>query len=357
MTFDQDDEISQAIRDSVQDIEEGAGDTPEPVEASAAPEPTEPATEAPEAPEEQSEDKPVDTAPAGAKTKETQPKAEEDFSEKYGILKETSLGRENRIPYSRVQKIVAKAAAEAETLTAKKFEGWAPAEKVKEYETQINTYKAEMDAFEKGLANPEQTLAVLEQIPAYQPFFQTVRQMWAQLNGQAEQPANDDPKPLPGEDGIYTDEGLTKLLEWNGRQVEKRINTSWEDRYNKVLTPLQQREEALRKQEESARYLASLEPKINAQIEEAYKWTGFKDNEAEIVKAMAANPQMSHQEAYIQVVVPKLIADQNKIRENVIRDMKSAPKTTAAPVAHTKTVQPVADKSIEDIIREASGIK
>lgn len=259
-----------------------------------------------------------------------------------GIPSHTN-GRENRIPYSRVQKIVARQRAKAVEPLQKQLEELTP--KVQAYEQQLQS----VAQFEQVMVNePRKFLDMLAQIPSYQPFFQMLEQLSAQVQQQAqnqEQVVDNDPMPQPGEDGLYDMEGLQKLLEWNARQVEARTLQQVESRYQPI-----------REQWEAQQRMQMLVPQVERQIAEARTWPLFNESEEEIVQVLNANPGASLEQAYRSVVFPKLQAQRDKIRQEVLAEIKKAPTASSAPTQRVKPVQGPAQSSgprdLEDIIRE-----
>lgn len=275
------------------------------------------------------------------------------MDKKLGIPSHTN-GRENRIPYSRVKKIVEGAEKRALEPLQKQIAELTP--KIQEYEQRL-TQVAE---FEQVMTqDPGRFLDMLSTLPAYSQFFQLVEQ-FAASQGQTPQAGpeqtvqqilENDPMPEPdNEDGSgYTMEGLKKLLDWNSRVVEGRVTKQVESQYK----PIKERFEAEQK-------LAELTPKVQAQMEAAYQWPKFAENEAEIIKVLEKHPTATLEQAYQHVVVPKLIADEQKlradIRQQVLSELKKAPPvSTGVPVSGTKprpTNLSSGPRSLEDVIKE-----
>jgi hypothetical protein len=302
----------------------------------------------------------------------------DEFEKKYGIPPKSINGRENRIPYSRVKKITQNAVNEiAETALGRKLaQGEKAADvvkahvakfpeleaKTKAYEGQIQTYQN----FENIMVNDaERHLQMLSTLPAYKKFFAAVEQAFSRLEQQGPaqttpaQEAVSDDMPQPDQtlsDGskVYSMEGLKALLGWQAKQVEARVTKQVQTRYEPIERnwQIQQRIEQVR-------------PIVEKQIADARTWEKFNENEDEIVKVLQANPQISLETAYHHVVDPKikagwdterskLVADRNKIREEVLAELKAAPKATSAPTAAGRTPTSVSTgpRSLESIIAE-----
>lgn len=342
---------------------------PEPLEA------TPEASDAPEQPDQDSGDtrvrdehgrfvaQPSDSKP---ETKPAEvPKPEDDFDKKFGLTAESMPGRENRIPYSRVKKIVEKAVKDKE---AELSGSYSP--KVSEYETKIKDYEAkfhQVTQFEDIMVNDaDRFLQMLYTIPAYQPFFAALKEAVdfkeAQAKGtlpqaaQTQAPVNPaDEMPAPDEtlaDGtkVYSIEGLKGLLNWNADQAEKKATKAFETKYQQ----LEDRYKPIESEWRSREYMRTVMPKVQAQIEQAKKWPLFNENEAEITRSLASDQNLSLEGAYQKVVWPKMMTDRNKMREELLAEIKSAPVSTSVPVRQTKPVPQISNRprDLEDVIRE-----
>lgn len=299
---------------------------------------------------------------------------QDDFAKLVGVPQVGIAGRENRIPYSRVKKITEKAVSDiAEAALGRKLNAGEKASdvvkahvaqiptltaKVQDYETRLNT----VGQFEDVMVNdPNKFLTMLSKLPAYKDFFTFVQQSAATIGqnqpasttavaGQptAEQnPADAMPEPdeeLSDGSRVYSMDGLKKLLAWNASQVESRVSKQFEERYKPIENEWQERKR-----------LEAVVPVIRKQIEEAKTWPMFNENQDEIVAALKANPNLSLEGAYRQIVVPKIVADRSRIKQDVLREAQHAPTSTSVPNrAATKPVAPTAGpRSLEDIIKES----
>src|SRR3990167_4522705 len=194
------------------------------------------------------EDKPVQmevVSPAeklAAKTDKT-PVAVDDFDKKFGIAAKSVTGAENKIPYSRVKKIVTKAQNDAKAEARKEFETEFQPAKFKEFSDKVTDYEGRLTKvaeFENILENePKKFLDILSRIPAYKEFFGYISklaegQAASPTAGSPEKPAvvvdPNDPMPLPNKtnpDGsrVYDLDGLKELMAWNSRQVEQKVTS------------------------------------------------------------------------------------------------------------------------------------
>lgn len=294
--------------------------------------------------------------------------ARDEFAERYGIQGQSFTGKENRIPYSRVKKIVAKAENDAKEALRKQLEGeFTP--KYTDIETKVKDYEGRLEKvaqFEQILERDPQTfLGMLSKHPSYKAFFDQINQLVSSQMPQQPQSGQRDPQtgrfvqgpavdPMPQPDKQfpdgtlgYSEEGLGALMDWNARNVEQRVISKVEQRY----APIEQDWQAQRRREE-------LMPQIERQITEARQWDRFAELEPEIIQVLQQNPTMNLERAYMHTyqknVVPKLAADRNTMRSEILAELKKAPVQTSAPTRSMKTTStaPTGPRPIEDIIRE-----
>lgn len=366
-------DLTDVIEDAVNDSQAPAPEVEDTGSVEATPEPESTAIETPAAAAE--EVPPVESADAPVTEEEP---VQDEFDKKFGVTATSVTGRENRIPYSRVKKITEKAVSEiAEVALGRKLN---PGEKavdvvkahvarLPELETKVTEYEGRLDKigeFENIMATqPQRFLQMLEKVPAYQSFFQFVREAYnAQQTGQAapapqEQVAAtdvDEPMPEPNEalpDGtkVYNMEGLKALMAWNARQTEKRVNKTWEGKY----TELEKRYQPIESEWQHRRRVESVLPQIRAQIAEAKTWPKFNEYEAEITAALDADQNLSLEGAYRKVVLPKILEEKNTVRQNVIQELKTAPRATAVGgnKATPKPVESTGPRNLTDVIKQA----
>jgi len=335
------------VDDTVDETPEAASDSPDASVESEAPESSEPMTK-----EEREQAEAAKVAPIAKEVPEDAAKeAEDEFAKKFGLSSKSITGRENRLPYSRVKKIVQKNEQEVTARVTKELES--------KYQPQIQEFEVKakrLADYENVLENdPKTFLERLSQVPVYKPFFDWVNQLAAGQNPEAApaQPAQptagDDPRPLPNKqlaDGskVYDLEGLDALMAWQARQVEKKVAGDLETKFSKRYEPI----EAEWKQKEA---LAKMAPVIEKQIAEARTWPLFVENEAEITKALQADQNLTLEAAWRQVAVPKMVSDRTKMRSEVLAELKKAPASTAVSGLKTAPSAPKAGpRSLEDII-------
>lgn len=369
--------ITDAVNDSVNDIEETPTvETPvEPVEAA----------ESPSEPEAIAEPAPTDEVPspvAVAAPEAAPEEPQDEFAKLVGMPQVGVGGRENRIPYSRVKKITEKQVKEAEAKVAEVVLGRklnagenvteavkAHVAKLPELTTKVTEYESRLEAvgrFENVMANdPQQFLAMLAKVPAYKDFFEFVESAYNARQGQpaqagvaaaAEAVNPDEAMPEPDDllsDGskVYSLDGVQKLLDWKARQVEARITSN----YDKKLQEIDARYKPVVSDWEEKRRVEAALPVIRKQIEEARTWSLFNESEEEILETLRKDPKISLEGAYRQVVFPKLVAERNNVRQEVIKELQTAPvSTSVTSKAAVKPTAPVnsGPRNIEDIIKE-----
>jgi hypothetical protein len=351
--------------------------TPEPTTSDSTPEPITELTASVEEPTTAEVASPGSKAPKDA--------VQDDFEKKFGIPAQSSSGRENRIPYSRVKKITERAIADAKTQTTKELETThVPKVKFQELETTVKDYGdrlTKVAEFEQVMLNDApRFLDMLSGIPAYAKIFKELTDAAAAAKSapvaQPEVKVEDnDPMPQPDQeltDGskVYSMEGLAALNAWNRAQARKEILGEVEKKYGALATDYDRYQ----------RDQAAL-PKVQAQIADARTWPLFNENENEIVATLQKYPTASLERAYQHVVWPKLQAEQDKlkkeveakagevkvsreaIRAEVLAELKKAPKSTSVslgsaskPGAQTSTTPRTMEEIIAESVR-ASGLK
>jgi hypothetical protein len=293
----------------------------------------------------------------------TQEEAKDDFADRYGIQPNSVTGRENRIPYSRVKKIVERAEKEAIAKAKKEAEGgFAP--RVTELDAKVKDYEGRLQKvaeFENMIeTQPQQFLDFLSTLPAYKEFFTYIQQLAAQAQSPQQQDQSyldTSTMPQPDErlaDGsmVYSLKGLAARDEWLAKQVEAKAIRAAEERLSKRYDPIE-------KQWQAEQRRAQAIPIIQKQIAEARQWPHFTEHEAEIIEALKADANLSLDGAYRQVlqktVLPKIQADRDTMRKEILEELKKKPVSTAAPVHQTKPVaEKPGKKSLEEIIAEAA---
>lgn len=270
-----------------------------------------------------------------------------------GIKAPVEGQRENRLPYSRVRKIVENARkklTDAHTTELTTRDG-----KLTAAEARLKLVE---QAEQLASTDPDRYLAMLAKSnPAYARFL-------ASPAAEAKPAAKAvEARPAPDftyEDGSkgYTEAGLEKLLQWNADQAVTAAVSRVEETYSKRFGPI---EEQWKAQQVAAEQM----PRINAQIERAVKTWGktFEDDyklndKSEVLQYMKANPDVPFDACVAAVMLPKAQLDRNKMRADLLTEIN------ARPAAAAKGVLPVAKvgapatldgpRRLEDVIAEAA---
>lgn len=217
--------------------------------------------------------------------------------------------------------------------------------------------------------NPKQFVEVLKRLdPAYGKL-QWADEATAAPATSAPQTASvpsDMPQPdVELEDGskFYSAPQQQKLLEWKDAQYQKQLQEALDERFRPM------------KEQEQARELFTSSLSKQKTVLEGYRSSKplFKENESAIKALIAKNleeydtaakygrqvPLLSLQDAYIEVVVPKLVANREQMRRELLAEINARP--AAAATARTSAVQPAATGAVNgkastaDLVRASLG--
>lgn len=253
--------------------------------------------------------------------------------------------KENRIPYSRVKKIVAKALKtreEAQKLT------------LAEHTTKLTKAEAraaQLDNLERMAdSDPDKYVQLLAAAnPAYKKYVQQVgvEAAAAALAPKADPMPPPDTKYADGSEG-YSQQGLQALLSWHSKQVEQNTTTRIQSEYDKRFGPIE-------KDYQTQKMMQERIPVINAQISRAKTTWGealFTANEPLILKALADNPNDSFAEVVATVLAPKMQANRDTMRADLLKEINTRPAAASTSVPAAAAVKPDSGpKSMEDVIR------
>lgn len=327
-------------------------------------------------------------SPATQQQTPAEPEAPKDpFAEAAGMPQFGVTGRENRIPYSRVKKISERAATDAEskiaeTVLGRKLNQGEKAvdavkahiaqlpeltSKVTDYEGRLNT----VGQFENVMANdPEKFLTMLAKLPAYNKFFQFVETAYNNMArpGAGQQPPQTAPQPeaqltddMPQPDekladgsAVYSMEGLKKLVSWTQAKARQDAVAEATKQFNERYSALDKQYQPILQAWRNHQVQQSVVPIIQAQIAEARNWPLFNELEGEITKALEQDKSISLEAAYRKVAFPKLVAERNTMRQDIIKELQSAPASTSVSSRTIRQVAPASNgpRNIEDVIRE-----
>ena len=279
-----------------------------------------------------------------------------------------ALGRKrvNSIPQPRVKQMIAKKekaliATIAKELGITKAEAELQLEDVlgglKERGTKITDFETRfqgIDAVESIMANdPDRMMEMLGTLnPGYKQYAKQLQQA-----AQAAQQVDTDPEPEPDYDlgngqKTYSLEGMRKLRAWERRQGVKEMEAKFADRFK----PMEDRIQAEKDREVEDQRRAEFNAQMTKRLDRARKWPQFKDHENDIIAAMDAEKAkgnfITFEDAYMQVVVPKLAGDRTKIRQEVLTEINGQPRSSSVAQTITPPKDDTKPKTTADIARE-----
>ena len=248
-------------------------------------------------------------------------------------------GREHRIPYSKVKRIIENGLKKGRT-------EWDQTRITLERERdQVQSYLQQLRAGVAG--DPEAFLRDLAGVDTrYQRFLEVQRaEAQAAANGNGAE-AGMPPPDLPLADGsaTYSLDGIRKLLEWNTERTIRQADQRIEAR----LKPLTERESQLQARQQQDAVARQAHDKAQSQMTTAQTWPLFGPLAAdgtlspfqqEVLAALKADPALDLRGAYMQVALPRLTEDDNKKRERLLKEINGAPKSTSTPRQGAESVR------------------
>lgn len=266
-----------------------------------------------------------------------------------GIKPPVQGQRENRIPYSHTKRIITNAKkkwqTESDAALATERQQFTQAQ------TEVQRWKAQETL---AVNDPDKFMAAMAAIDSrYAKFLQPTT---AQVTAPTVAKAEDDPMPQPEKaaDGsqFYSPETFQKLMDWNRRQAVRESQAEYEKKYGPMLAKQMEREEA------SKAYEARL-PVVRKQMERLNTTYGaemVKTHQDAIVAEMKKDDTLTPAEAAAIVLTPILKADETKLREKWLAELKGRPSTTAVVSPGASQVAAVAAPvtgDTESIIKSA----
>lgn len=344
------DVITSIIAEAVADAEGGEANAPDtPTDTPAVAADAEPSTGSGVADTAPVADK-VD-APAAVDLSEV-----EKLLDSAGIKPPVEGQRENRLPYSRVKKIV-------ENFEKKLTTSHTAA--LQERETKIAAADKELQVFRAAdhliKTDPDRYIKMLATIlpEKYSRFANPAAAPVTSPAAPAASPLGARPAPdvtfTDGSTG-YSPEQHDKLLDWVARTAEANAIKSFELK----LAPFEQDRQASEARKRVDALNAENLPKIQARIQHMSKTYGklfdedyAKGNSSETLKLIKERG-LSMEAACAEIFVPKLRADETTLRASIIKELNARPKaaSSGSPAATTDTAD-AGPLSTEDIIRRA----
>lgn len=310
--------------------------------------------------------------------KDTAQDAIEALLESEGIKRTQPGQRENRIPYTRVQKIIKNAQKKWQDESGSKHSA-----ELKSRETKLTEYQERiklLDTLEQMASGDDERFIrmLAANNPRYSRYLKVLEKDAEAEAKRSSAPSIDpnDPKPMP--DGVhqdgspgYTQDGLDELNEWQIRQAEKRAVLSARKEMEKEYGPIKERFQAQQTREQ-------MRPVVQQKYIEACELYGKdavdanKDAISEAIAKDRASGRNSSLEAIMaRVLVPKqreaatkAAVDGTKARQAVIKDMQKRPAAASkGAFGSVKTPETTGDESMEDLVKnamraaEASGMR
>lgn len=222
----------------------------------------------------------------------------------------------------------------------------------KNYETVEEIMNSDEDRFVRMLAE-----ALPEKYGKFLKVFEAAQEQTQAQSPQAAQ-TGDDPEPEPDFDlgngqFTYSLEGTRKRDAWKERQFEKKMQAALDARFKPIDEAQKKAAEAaaLKKQQETTK--AQAEEKINQEFDRASKWPGFNENAAEILKVFKSDPALTLHDAWIQVYLPKLQANRDAMRTELLSEINGKPRSTSAATSTAAAKSENKNKTTADYAREA----
>lgn len=257
--------------------------------------------------------------------------------------------RDNRIPYSRIRKIV----ANAKTKWSEKLKGehttelTAREQQIKE----LNDLKATYDRAEKAIeSDGEAYIAYLAKtFPAQYGRFAKP------ADGQKAAEKPQEPQPdVKYDDGSlgYSPEQFAKLREFDRTEAARVAEERAVRQFNERFGPIEQEYKATQQTNQDIQRVRGDIGKLREQ------WGGDLIDNPEVQKAIVAhldaNKGVTLVEATRVVAMARISADRTKMRAELLAEMKNAPRAAAkAPIAPNRS-DAANTESIDDIIERAA---
>lgn len=326
---------------------------------------------------------------------------EKAFREEVGVSEKRSDGKENRIPYSNVKKIVANQRAKAveETLNpiaemlgvkATEYKPEVLKTRLDEGAAAITRVQTMAPLTEIMETNPARFMEMLAKaIPGYEVYYNAVKNGGAAAAAAEVKPVvPETPDPMPTEDypikdanGVvtgytYSIDGLNKRLAWERRNASKEAVAEARKLMDEKFKPIE--DQRTKDANDAAQREAALNLKasIDAQLAQAATWEGWAENKDAILQVLVddkaaaerTGSKMKHnlESAYRTVMFPKLkaageltAAERAKIaaeaRKAALDEISKAPTSTSTVVStHVKPVtEHAGPRRLEDVARDA----
>lgn len=257
------------------------------------------------------------------------------------LAKELGLkpgAKDNRIPYSRVQKIIEKAKqthaaelAQRETRLAALAQYEAP-----EFRQQFDIQSQALQMIQE---QPELFLQRLaEADPRYAQLLQPAAPQQS-AEGAIE------PDVLLGDGTLgYSPQAMQRMIDQRTAIAEQRIQQQFEKQYGPMAQDWK-----------SAQMMRGAQDKAQNQLAAAHQWVGFQEHQQAILEALQSDRSLSLEQAYIKIVSPKLSGNRDEMRKQLLAELSQKPRGAQGIVkpSGTAPVAAAGPRDIEDVIRES----
>jgi hypothetical protein len=280
--------------------------------------------------------------------------------EELGITAPKPGQRDNRLPYSRVTKIIANAKKKwADKLAA-------------DHEAALKPLQAQKDSWDNAerlaATDPDRYIGLLATLypQQYKKFLQEQRQTQEQATQPAAAKATTQQDPEPQPDVKYSDgslgfspEQFAKLREWDRRESARQAKEETAKEFNERFGPIEQ---AFNSTQADMKRLQTVRGHID-DLRETYGADVIDDPEVqkEIVAHMDANPQATLKASTRDVIKKRndaekerFRADRTTMRAELLAELKAAPRAAAKGPAAPVRAAAGQEQSIDDIIRNAA---
>jgi hypothetical protein len=255
-----------------------------------------------------------------------------------GQQQEESFHGNNKIPYTRVKEMVAKAEAKAKAA----FESQMA--ELNERVQRLSGFESpEFNTFLEAMNNdPERFLGVLSQVD---PRYGQLIQARQQAQPQAQETSIEPDVILPDGSLGYSPQAMQRIVD---ARVQAQL-ANVEEKIAQRFSPIEQDWKMSQMRREAV-------GRVSEQIREAETWPGFNDYKAEITQAIASGQVKTLQQAYMKIVAPKLKADAAEMRKQIFAEINGrvrAASGATAPAGGPASSASDKPQDTEAVIREA----
>jgi hypothetical protein len=134
----------------------------------------------------------------------------------------------------------------------------------------------------------------------------------------------------------YSPAGLKALLDWNAGTVESRIS---------------QRYKAIEDAHLADQQINAAKGRVTQKVQQAMQWKAFNENQDEIAAALRADRNLTLETAYIKVVIPKLEAERNRMRADLLAEINGKPMRVTGTTPAAGVPPAVLSDDIESVIK------